>query len=159
MGNTAIDILGGHGVKLSEDELAHYGKVGMKWGRRKSQSSSEGSGSAEPAKPHAKSMSDDELKSAINRLKLEKEYATLTASPVKVNAGKKLVGKMLLDVGQQIAKEFVTVQVNKSIYGHPGGMKAAIAAAEAAAKNTPTVAKAATKAVRPVMQLNKNHGL
>jgi hypothetical protein len=157
MGNTTADILTAHGVEFSEDELAHYGKLGMRWGRRKKSSSSEDSGSAEPAKPRVKDMSDDDLRSAINRLKMEKEFATLTTP--QVNAGKKLVGKMLLDIGQQIAKEYVTAQANKSIYGHPGGMKAALAAAEAAAKDPAKVAKAATAVARPVMQFNKNHGL
>jgi predicted O-linked N-acetylglucosamine transferase (SPINDLY family) len=157
MGNTAANILTAHGVEFTEDELAQSGVKGMRWGRRKKQSSSEDSRDAEPSKPRVKDMSDDDLRSAINRLKMEKEFATLTTP--QVNAGKKLVGKMLLDIGQQIAKEYVIAQANRSIYGHPGGMKAALAAAEAAAKNPEKIAKAATAVARPVMQLNKNHGL
>jgi hypothetical protein len=149
MGRTAADILAEHGVELSEDELAHYGKLGMKWGRRKKQSSS--GDSSEPSKPNVKAMSDDELKSAINRLKLEKEYSTLTAR--EVHAGKKIVGNLLLNVGQQLAKEFITAQANKQIYGHPGGLKAALAVAEAAAKEAASNPAKAANSARPLMKL------
>lgn len=117
MGRTAIDILAEHGVELSDDELAHYGKLGMRWGRRKSESSSSGGGhNSEPAKPHVKSMSDDELKSAINRLKMEREYSTLTAP--QVSAGRKIVLDILKDVGKQQAKNYINKEVEKLLTGN-----------------------------------------
>lgn len=147
MGRSAVDILEGHGIVIKEDELAHYGKKGMRWGRRKKRNSSDGS--SEPAKPHVKSMSDDELKSAINRLKLEKEYNTLTAP--QVNAGKKIVLDLLKDVGKQQAKNYI----NKSLEGLLYPPKD-----EVATKVAKVATKAATKAVaRPVFKLNSNHGL
>ena len=112
MGRSAVDILIENGVKLSEDELAHFGVVGMRWGKRKKKSSSEDSG---PPKPSVKSMSDDELKSAINRLKMEKEYNTLTAP--QVNAGKKIVMDLLKEVGKQQAKTFINKSLEAALYG------------------------------------------
>lgn len=44
---TALDVLNANGITLSEEEIAHYGVVGMKWGKRKSATG----GSAKPKKP------------------------------------------------------------------------------------------------------------
>jgi hypothetical protein len=126
----------------------------MRWGKRNKRSSSESD--AGPHKPSIKDMSDDELRTAINRIKLERELVTLTAP--QVSAGRKIAGNLLLDVGKTLAKEYVTAQANRKIYGHPGGLKAALAVAEAAAK-TGGASAAAPAAARAVMQLNKNHGL
>jgi len=41
----ADDVLAHYGIELSEDELAHYGKKGMKWGVRKDDSTSSSGGS------------------------------------------------------------------------------------------------------------------
>jgi len=116
MARTANDIFAEHGVELSEDELAHYGKIGMRWGRRKSESSSGGSHNSDPPKPHVKSMSDDELRSAINRLKMEREYSTLTAP--QVSAGRKIVLDILKDVGKQQAKNYINKEVEKLLTGN-----------------------------------------
>jgi hypothetical protein len=117
----------------------------MRWGKRKKQSSSDGK-SAEPAKPHVKSMSDDELKSAINRLKMEKEYATLTAP--QVSAGRKIVMDMLKDIGKQQAKNYINRELGKLVSG-----EAKVALNKPVVKATPAVAS------RQVMKFNPNHGL
>lgn len=148
MGRTAVDILVEHGVELSDDELAHYGKLGMKWGRRKKRDSSESSSA--PAKPSVKSMSDEELKSAINRLKLEKEYATLTAP--QVSAGKKIVMDLLKDIGKQQAKTFINKNLESLLYPPKD---------DTATKVAKVATKSITKAIaqRPTVKLNYNHGL
>jgi hypothetical protein len=129
MGRNALDILAKHGIEVTEEDLEHSGVKGMRWGRRKKRDSEDDDG---PPKPSIKDLTDDELRSKINRLKMEKEFASLTAR--EVNVGKKIVGGILLDIGKQIAKEYVTSKANQRIYGHPGGIKAALAAAEAATK-------------------------
>lgn len=108
MGRSLNDILADSGVELSEEELAHYGTKGMRWGKRKKQSSSD---SDSPPKPDVKKMTDDELKSAISRLKLEQEYVKLTAP--EVSNGKKIVNTLLKDVGDVSRKQAKAYLNNK----------------------------------------------
>jgi len=137
MGRSASDILGDHGVILDEDELAHFGVKGMRWGKRKKQTSSDSEGSdgstSKPAKPDVKKMTDDELKSAINRLKLEKEYLKLTEP--EISNGKKIVTALLKDVGDVSRKQAKTYLNQKIENALKEGLKdAAKTAGKEAAK-------------------------
>lgn len=61
-----------------ENFLAHYGKIGMKWGRRSGRSvSSDYTSSTKLRKKGHKQLSNEELKSAIGRMQLEKQYKDL----------------------------------------------------------------------------------
>lgn len=149
MGHNAGDILAARGVVLKDDELAHYGKKGMKWGKRKSKSSSDDSDDDTPKKPDVKKMSDADLKASIARLKMEKEFATLTAP--QISQGRKIVGNILLDVGKQQAKDYLNREITKMIVG--GGAKALLkAGAKGAAKGA---AKNAVPVARTLVTLNK----
>lgn len=131
MGRELNDILDRHGIKLKDDELAHYGKKGMRWGVRKSDSSSD-STPEKPKGPDVSKMSDDELRTAINRLKMEKEFKKLTQP--EVSMGRKIVGELLLDVGKTQAKNLANREVEKLIV--KGMAKAAAkGAAKAAVKS------------------------
>lgn len=148
MGRSVKSILAEHGVALTEEELEHSGVKGMRWGRRKKRDSSDSDSG--PSKPSIKDMSDDDLKKAIARLKMEKEFTTLTAP--QVSAGRKIVANLLLEVGKQQAKDYLNREITKLIVG--GGVKGAVKlATKGAATN------AAPAVARTVMQLNKNHGL
>ena len=82
---------------MDEKELLHWGIKGMKWGVRRYQNKD---GTLTPAgkkrynassESEAKSMSDQELRSKINRMDLERQYSSLrkeTVSEGKVNAAK-----------------------------------------------------------------------
>jgi hypothetical protein len=71
----------------TEEFLAHYGVLGMHWGRRSGSSnvstpkqsnhSQEHANLRATAKKHAKTLSDAELKSAISRMQLERQYKDL----------------------------------------------------------------------------------
>lgn len=67
----------GHNKRMSHSELMHFGVKGMKWGVRKSRIEK---ARRWTSKKQAKidGMSDDQLKKANNRLRLEKEYRQLT---------------------------------------------------------------------------------
>lgn len=73
-----------------EDFLMHYGKLGMKWGKRSSRPiSSEHMTLRSTKKNSARKLSDAELKSAINRMQLERTYREL--NPNKLKASQKAV--------------------------------------------------------------------
>lgn len=88
---------------MDNNELMHYGVLGMKWGVRRARPTSgkksspfkkkKAKQSSEKEKTSKKKplnkMTDEELQSAINRLELEKRYRDL--SPKQVSKGKKFV--------------------------------------------------------------------
>lgn len=136
-------------IKMDNDELMHYGVPGMKWGvrrtpaqlgRKKTSSSKSLFGKKKPKpkpKPKAKSesskeetapkkksvkeMSNEELNAAIDRMRLEQTYASL--SPQKVSMGKKIAKTILndvvvpaaTDVGRQMVKSTLARAGNKTL--------------------------------------------
>ena len=69
-----------------DEYLMHYGVLGMKWGKRKARTSK-----TDVQAPKKRRMSNKELQARIKRLKLEKEFAQLTASPPKTSRVEQLV--------------------------------------------------------------------
>ena len=136
---------------MDNDELMHYGVPGMKWGvrrtpaqlgRKKTSSSrfllgkkkskpkpkakaktkSESSKKETAPKPKSvKEMSNEELNAAIDRIRLEQTYASL--SPQKVSMGKKIAKTILndvivpaaTDVGRQMVKSTLARAGNKTL--------------------------------------------
>ena len=80
----------GHNKRMSHSELMHFGVKGMKWGVRKKRIKD---AKKWTSKKQAKidGMSDDQLRKANNRLRLEKEYKQLTQT--KLEKYRKRVGK------------------------------------------------------------------
>ena len=96
----------------SDDYLAHYGVLGMKWGvrkdktkgglrRRKSTPVHDDYKKAHSGKS-VKSMSDSELRSVNNRLQMERQYSALTR---KTSKGKKVVNTLIKTAGTIAAAE------------------------------------------------------
>lgn len=92
---------------MNQNELLHYGVLGMKWGvrrtpaqlaraRGKSKSSSDEI-SDDYKKAHSrksvKSMSDAELRSRLNRLEMEQKYTKL--NPGTIDKGKAAANKIM----------------------------------------------------------------
>ena len=92
-----------------EDFLQYYGVLGMKWGHRKARSkvssnkkpkSTKNTTTSKPKpKPMQRELSDEELRTVINRMRLEREYADLkyrSSSRAKVENVVKTVGTAAL---------------------------------------------------------------
>jgi hypothetical protein len=107
-------------MTLSTQEfLAHYGVKGMKWGVRKAPDRSRSASNWKARKDKeraaklekassskrnaAKKMSDDELKAAVQRLQLEKQYVELSQQPQQLTRGQKFA-KDLGDIAVEVAK-------------------------------------------------------
>lgn len=96
----------------SDEYLAHYGVLGMKWGVRKDKT--KGALRKRKSTPvhddykkahsgkSVKSMSDSELRSVNNRLQMERQYSDLTR---KTSKGKKVVNALIKTAGTIAAAE------------------------------------------------------
>lgn len=119
-------------MNAHQEEIYHHGIKGQKWGIRRFQNKSGGLTVAgkkrvqeaqktqqEPKKKSVHEMSDDELRQAINRMKLEKEYRSLSspANKTNISTGKKFVNDVLYkaanDVATEAAKNTIGSAVNK----------------------------------------------
>lgn len=125
MGRSASDIFADYGISVETDdgELMHYGKKGMRWGRRKKKDAPDHED--HPQRVDPKKLSDAELKNALARLKMEREFSQLSAP--QVSMGRKIVAEILLDVGKQQAKTYLNSVVSAGMTG--GGLKGALESA------------------------------
>jgi hypothetical protein len=95
------------------NEIKHVGVLGMKWGRRKSHSTSPSSDHTTARglqKKHISELSNDELKKLTSRLQLEKQYKDLTKK--ELSGGKKFVADVLQTSAKTIASKFVVDTFN-----------------------------------------------
>lgn len=120
------------------NELRHYGVKGMKWGVRKQRpasgkkrgktnaqriyervtgkkeaSKSTTKVSSKPAKRRISDMSDEELRSAINRMQMERTYAQLTAK--EVSKGRQFVNDVLYNSAKSVAKDLTKEAMKKLV--------------------------------------------
>ena len=70
------------GKMINEEELMHYGVMGMRWGVRRASKRSGGSkkkkASRQPQQQPKRRMSNKELQARVKRMQLEKQYRDLT---------------------------------------------------------------------------------
>ena len=111
----------------NEKILQHSGVLGMRWGIRKRRSgsgSSDGSkkrssGSEEHNKLNAlkkkkgKDLTDAEIKSALARLKLEKEYKDLTKR--EVSGFEKAARSVISDAAKETSKKYTAQAMTKAV--------------------------------------------
>ena len=82
-----------------EDFLSHYGKAGMKWGKR-SAKGSQGKGS----RPYnAKKLSNQELGKVIKRMELEQKYTDLNKKASTTAKGTTAAKSFLAKNGSKVA--------------------------------------------------------
>ena len=98
--------------------------------------SQNGKASSEVPKKSIKDLSDDELRSRINRLRAEKDYMDLSKqisamNPKQISAGKKFVSHVgnkiivpaLTDAGKRVFTDFVTKQASNALGLNKGEVK------------------------------------
>lgn len=93
-----------------EDFLEHYGKLGMKWGKRKGVHPPVPGG---PKKRTVKDLTDDELKKKISRLQMEKQYKDL--SKKDIGRGRKLAENVLETSLKTVGTALVVTLLKKSL--------------------------------------------
>jgi hypothetical protein len=119
-----------------DEFVAHYGVKGMKWGvRRKRSASADAQRHRGNKKKALKELSDDELKSLVNRLNMEQNARRL--NPSKVNAGHNAV-KAALAAG-------VTANAVIAFAASPAGKKMASAFSSAASAAVKPAVKGVVK--------------
>ena len=111
-------------------ELYHYGILGMKWGVRRTPEQLARARKSSSEKVHddykkahdsksVKEMSDDELRSRLNRLNMEQQYTKL--NPSSVRNGKNFINKVISDVDRAAStadKLTRFYQKGKEVYPH-----------------------------------------
>ena len=100
-----MDTMSDH--KMAREEfLEHHGVKGMKWGVRKKPPSSKRS-----LVTNAKKMSDSDLKAAVERLRLEREYVNINKDLVPSNPAKTFIARY----GSQAVSIAVGVGVSAAV--------------------------------------------
>lgn len=102
-----------------DEFIEHFGKKGMKWGVRTRVSKNKGKTAS--TKPKAKDLSDDDLKRAVNRMQMERQYNSLTNNSTKSKGaqfvkgiGSNAVKTALTAVAtQQVAKALQKANISK----------------------------------------------
>lgn len=93
--------------------LAHYGVIGMKWGRRKG-SSSVSKSSGKNTRQSTSHLSDAELRAKVERLRLEQQLHDLSNS-VHKSRGKAYATSLLESAGRTVVSVAVSAAAAKAV--------------------------------------------
>jgi hypothetical protein len=106
-----------------KDFLKHYGVLGMRWGRRKGETSTPSVPKRPPSADHLKKvelkkkriheMTNAELKTINERLQLERQYKDL--SKATLNPGMKFVVDLFSSTTKSTANEYTKSLVKKAM--------------------------------------------
>jgi hypothetical protein len=111
--------MGGPGVSdIVTESLKHYGVKGMKWGVRRDRSG----GSSSSSSTQKAEISTKDLQELVNRMRLEQEFARLSASaPKKQGPVESFIKGLVADVAKtqitRLATTAAAIQVEKSLAG------------------------------------------
>lgn len=89
------------------NNLQHVGVLGMHWGiRKRGPASADSTKTSEIKKKHVSELSNDELKAAVNRMQLERQFKELSSSGG--GRGKAFLTKLLVNVGTKAVNSYVS---------------------------------------------------
>lgn len=87
---------------MASQDLLHYGVKGMRWGVRKKSS----------GKNALSSLSDDDLRKAVERMRLEQQYISLkNGHGAQKSMGKKLADQVISEQGKRAANTLIATGV------------------------------------------------
>lgn len=101
----------------SSEFIEHHGIKGMRWGvRRKRSADGRVSGDSASGKPKAHELSDEDLRKAINRMQMERQYSQLIGQNKK-GAGKvvKTGAAFVAAMAGTMAKQHIQNAANKKV--------------------------------------------
>jgi len=81
-----------------DEYLEHHGIKGMKWGVRRERGS-DGTVSGNLSKVNPRTLSDSDLRAAVNRMQLERQFSQLATE--RVSKGDGFAKNLLKDIGKQ----------------------------------------------------------
>lgn len=93
-----------------EEFLDHHGIKGQRWGVRKPRGDRSAFIKPKTKGPDLSKMSNDDLRAAVNRMQLEKQFKDLSNSK-STSFGKKFASEILKDVGKQHVKTALTAGI------------------------------------------------
>lgn len=101
-------------MNKTNDFLAHWGVLGMRWGVRRDRSkTSSVKVSRKATKTKLSDIDDKELQDRVKRLQLEQQYAQLTQK--KLSTGKQIVKDILVNSAKQTATTYVTKYMTQGV--------------------------------------------
>ena len=111
---------------MDNNTLYHYGVLGMKWGRRKSRTSSDttrSKRSTSKSEDHVRAkqlkkkklsqLSNTELRELNNRMQLESQYKNLKKQ--NISTGRKFVQDVMYESSKELTKDYAKKYAKKGI--------------------------------------------